>query len=442
MANARKTALTALVKIDVEQAYSNIALNNAIKNSQLNAIDSSFCSALVYGVLERKITIDYIISQYSKIQINKINKTVLNILRLGIYQIIFMDKVPNSAAVNESVKLARLKKQDNATGFINGILRNLTRAKNPIKLPDKSNMLQHLSIKYSFPESIINLWIKEYGQEITLDILKSIEGRPPIAIRVNTTLCTKEKLMNRLTDKDIEIEEVPFLEDALWVSHTGSIEDLEEFKRGLFFVQDTASQLLCKIANPKKNQVVTDVCAAPGGKTFNLSVLLNNTGKIYSYDLFDHKIELIRKTAKRLKLKNIECKVRDAQKSKNGEKSNVVLCDVPCSGLGIIRRKPEIRYKEDLGVDTLPKIQYEILCNSKHLVAKGGILIYSTCTLNRAENNDIAKKFLAQNKDFIKQKISLPKEIKRTIKEEDNEITLFPFENNTDGFYISVFKKV
>ncbi len=442
MANARKTALTALVKIDVEQAYSNIALNNAIKNSQLTSLDASFCSALVYGVLERKISIDYIISNYSKIQVQKINKIVLNILRMGVFQIVFMDKVPNSAAVNESVKLARLKKQDNATGYINGVLRNLTRASNPFRLPDKKDKLKFFSVKYSLPETVVDLWIKEYGQDIAVKTFESVLGRPPITIKVNTNLTTKEKLTARLIENDIEVEEVSFLKNALWLSHTGSIEELPEFKKGMFYVQDTASQLLCEIANAKQNNVVTDVCASPGGKTFSLSIAMNNTGKVYAYDLFAHKIELITKTAKRLKLKNVETKIRDAQKSSIGEKSNIVLCDVPCSGLGIIRRKPEIRYKEDLGLNTLPKIQYEILSNSKKLVAKGGILIYSTCTLNPSENNKVAEKFLKENKDFVKHKISLPKGIKRTIKEEENEITLFPFENNTDGFYISVFKKV
>ena len=442
MANARKTALNALVKINTQQAYSNIELNNVIKKSELNTLDASFCSALVYGVLERRITLDYIISTYSKLPLQKINSTVLEILRMGVYQIIFMDKVPNSASVNESVKLARLKKQDSATGFINGILRTITRDKNPFRLPDKKDKLKYLSVKYSLPENIIKLWISSYGESVAIKTIEATIGRPPIAIRVNTNLCNKEQLCNKLEPEDIDVKDVPFLKNGLWLSQTGAIEELSAFKTGLFFVQDTASQLMCEMIKPRVNQVITDVCSAPGGKSFNLSLQLKNTGKVYAYDMFEHKIELINKTAKRLKVKNIEARIRDAQKSPTGTKSNVVLCDVPCSGLGIIRRKPEIRYKEDLGIENLPAIQYEILCNSKKLVDKGGILVYSTCTLNPQENNKIASKFLAENKDFVQYKLDLPKAVKRTIKEEENEITLFPFENNTDGFYISMFKKV
>ncbi len=442
MSNARSIAVDILYKINVQNAYSNIVLNKVLKKSELSALDVAFCSALVYGVLERKITLDYIISCYSKTPVEKIDKTVLIILETAIFQLLYMDKIPESAVVNEAVNLSVKHRKIKVKSFINAILRNFLRNDKKYNLPPIKSKVKYLSVKYSMPEEIVRLWLNNYSDIVTEKLLASFIGRPPIVIRVNTNLCTKEELKEKLTLKNIEVQEIEVLENALILSKTGAIENLEEFKQGLFFVQDSGSQILCKLINPQKDNIITDVCAAPGGKTFNLSLMMKNTGKVYSYDLYEHKVKLIEETASRLKLENVVAIVSDATNCKDYNASDVILCDVPCSGLGILKRKPEIRYKEDLGYKTLPNIQYEILCNCKDKVKKGGLLIYSTCTLNRAENNNITKKFLKENEEFEPYKLNLPNGIKREIKESENEITLLPFVHESDGFYISVFKKV
>ena len=269
MANARKTALNILLKIQQENAYSNLALKSVLKASQLSAVDSAFCSALVYGVLERKITLDYIISSYSKMPLKKIEPAVLLILEMAVLQLLFMDKIPQSAAVNEAVKLARARHLNSAAGFINGILRSITRAQVPYTLPDENNKTKHLSIKYSVPEQIISLWFNSYGEEITVNMLSSLCGRPPIAVRVNTNLCSKSELISQFKSDGIKAEDIPCLRFGVWVSGTGALDTSQAFKKGLFFVQDAASQLLCELINPTQSLTVTDVCSAPGGKAFN-----------------------------------------------------------------------------------------------------------------------------------------------------------------------------
>lgn len=442
MADSRNVALKVLLKIENEDAYSNIALNNAIKENKLNGIDSAFVSALVYGVLERKITLDYIIRSYSKIPLRKIESKTKNILRLGILQLLFMDKVPDSAAVNESVNLAKKHKLQKSSGFINGVLRSITRAEIKYTLPDKSNKLRYLSVKYSVPEDIVRLWINSYGELNAEGILKSLSGRPQICCRVNTLKTDKARLAAELEKQGVKTEEVKFLPDALYLENTGSVERLSAYKSGLFHIQDASSQLCVSCLSPKPRQIMLDICAAPGGKSFTAAQLMNDRGKVFSCDMFEHKLKLINCGARRLGINSVVTFLRD------GERDDVtlpladrILCDVPCSGLGIMARKPEIRYKDDIISEQLPKLQYKILCNSAKYLANGGVLVYSTCTLNPAENNENAKHFLFEHPDFYGIEIKLPNGIERAVSEEPYEITLMPHKAKTDGFYFAVFGK-
>lgn len=442
MSNPRNTALNVLMKIEQDNAYSNIALNNAIRENKLSGVDSSFVSALVYGVLERKITLDYIIKQYSKIPLRKIEIKTKMILRLGILQLLFMDKIPESAAVNESVNLAKKHKLQKSSGFINGILRSITRSEEKYKLPDKSDKVLYYSVKYSAPQELVKLWINSYGELNTEQLLKSLGGRPKICARVNTLKSDKNSLIAELAKENVKAEEIPFLENAVSLTETGSIERLSAYKSGKLHIQDASSQLCVDFLSPKPREVLLDICSAPGGKSFTAAQYMCDRGKIFACDLYDHKLKLISDGAKRLGIHSIVTLKRDGASSDVSlPLADKILCDVPCSGLGILSRKPEIRYKDNLITADLPELQYKILCQSAQYLANGGRLVYSTCTLNPAENNKNARRFLEEHPDFYGVKLSLPPQINRAIDENDYEITLMPHTSGTDGFYIAVFGK-
>lgn len=443
MSNARMSALKVIKKVLNDGAYSNITLNNVIKEDNLDGRNASLCSALVYGVLERKILLDYIIRQFTTMRLKKIENDVLNILRLGVLQLTFMDKIPESAVVNESVKLAKALRLNKASGFINGVLRSFVRAECKYKLPNKnSDVVKYYSVVYSVPENIVKLFINSYGEDNAVSILESLNDRPPLTIRVNTLKTTTDRLINSFASHNIKAEKIDGFENALNLSSTGSIENTSEYRNGLFHIQDIASQLCCEILKPQKNMTIYDVCSAPGGKAFTIAENMQNSGKISAFDMYEHKVKLIKNGAYRLGIKNVSAVVRDALDKRLMPLADRVLCDVPCSGLGILRRKPEIRYKEDLGLDTLPEAQYSILDNSAKCVKKGGILIYSTCTLNPAENENNVSRFLSQHLEFKPLKIKIKSDIIKRISTMENAVTLLPDKNGTDGFFISAFIKL
>ena len=441
MPNPRAVAFRVLLKIEQDGAYSNLALNHAIRENKLSGVDSAFVSALVYGVLERKITLDYIIKQYSKIPFRKIETKTKTILRMGVFQLLFMDKVPDSAAVNESVDLAKRQRLQQSAGFINGILRSITRTQPPYTLPDKKDIFSYYSIGYAVPQSLVKLWLAAYGETNTEQLLQSLGGRPKLYIRVNTLKTDKAALKKALEQEGVVCEDVPALENALSLSHTGSIERLAAYKKGWFHVQDLSSQLCVACLAPQPDTVLHDVCAAPGGKAFTAAQYMQNRGKIYACDLFDHKIKLMRTGARRLGVTNILAGKRDAATGMPLPLADRILCDVPCSGLGILSRKPEIRSKEDLLPADLPQLQYQILCHSAERLASGGTLVYSTCTLHPAENGDNVRRFLEEHPDFAGEPLTLPQTVQRAVQEHPYEITLMPHTAATDGFYLAKLKK-
>lgn len=442
MADVRKIAFNTLYRVLFDEGYSALVLNNSIKDNNLNKVDASFLSHLVYGVLERKLLLDHILSQYSKIKPKKIENKTLLILELGLFQLLFMDKVPSNSAVDESVKLSKKVGAYKSSGFINAVLRNFIRSDMKYTLSSESDKIKHLSIRYSCPEFLVSMWLEQYGEEITLSILNGLAERPPLTIRVNNLLTTKEELIKELTECGVEVEKVEFLPYALNIRNTGSIENLKPFKEGKFYVQDCASQLCCEILDAEENMTICDICSAPGGKSLYSALRMNNKGKVYSYDLYEHKIKLIRDSAKRLSVDIISADVRDALDDNYPLPTcQRLLCDVPCSGFGIIRRKPEIRYKKATIVDNLPQLQYSILCKNADMLAEGSVLVYSTCTLTNAENKDVVNRFLEHHKEFVPEKIDLPVNFNRFIDEPEHMLTLLPFKNMTDGFFIAKFRK-
>ena len=327
-----------------------------------------------------------------------------------------------------------------SSGFINGVLRSVTRADEKYSLPDiNKDREYYYSVKYSCPRDLVSLWLSAYGENATVGILENLSGRPQLSARVNTLKTTCEKLIKELESDGVTAEKSGLCENALVLKNTGSVEVLNAFKYGEFYIQDIASQLCVKALNPQPNDIMIDVCSAPGGKSFTSAQYMENRGKIYSFDIYEHKLSLINSTAKRLGIDIINTDIRDAEKdTRELPTADKVLCDVPCSGLGVLSRKPEIRYKKNLLSDELCELQYRILLNSAKFTAYGGTLVYSTCTLNPAENIANVNRFLKENSDFTPDKLNLG--IKSVIDEPDNVLTLFP-NGKTDGFFIAKFKR-
>ncbi len=439
MADVRKIVKKALLRID-EGGYSNLVWDNILTTSQLEVRDASFGSALFYGVLEREITLDYIIGKFSKLPPSKISKEVRTVLRMGIYQMLFMDKVPESAAVDQSVKLIKNSSQSKASGFVNGLLRSVARAGENVLDLSKLKNIDKLSVEYSVPKELATHLVNNYGIENTIGILSHSFGRPTLNVRVNTLKTNSDDLKSALCEQGAKVEKSSVCKDYLEISGLGSLEKCQQFIDGFFHVQDTASGLCCEALNPEKGERVLDLCAAPGGKSFTMAEMMKNEGELLSLDLYDHKIKLINDGASRLGINIIKAQINDAQIN-NPELGtfNKVLFDLPCSGLGIIRRKPEIRYKNVANLDIFPDLQYSILCQNVDRMESGAVAVYSTCTLNPFENQKTVERFLNEHKSF--EPVEILPDLKRVMNEPNNMITLMPHVHGTDGFFISAFKK-
>ena len=434
--SARQIAFEILLKIEKDKAYSNLAIDSAVKAYCPDSTDCAFISHLVYGVIERKITLDYIFSEYLKQPVNKLKKDVLTILRLGTYQIVFSEKIPESAAVNESVKLAKNNKCGHASGLINAVLRNV--AKNGFQLNESLSATEKISIKCSAPEDLVKFLSYHYGEENAELFLQSALKPKKVIIRVNTTKTTTENLVNELKNEGVECKAL-ILDNALEIKLNKAVYELDSFKKGFFHVEDLSSQLCVEALGAFPGCTAIDVCAAPGGKSFTIAENMNNQGELFSCDIYEQRTKLIDDGAKRLGLSCIKPSTNDASEFNHDFPSaDVVLCDVPCSGLGIIGKKPEIKYKNLDEIKELIPIQKEILSVSSQYVKKGGRLVYSTCSVNPNENRKICDAFLKDNPDFYSVKV-LP-EVERAVDEGDY-LTLFPHKNNCDGFFIALFER-
>lgn len=436
MKSARQTAYEILLKIEKDGAFSNLAIDSALSSSALEQKDKAFVSALIYGTVERLLTLDYQIERYLSKPLKKLKKNVSAILRLGAYQVLFLDRVPNSAAVNESVKLAHDNNMQYAAGMINAVLRKIS--DNGLALPDESaDKFEYLSVKYSCPVPLIAMWTKAYGEDNTEELLRSSLEPSPITLRVNTLKITAEKLIDELKKEQTEALPVQGNENALYItSLSKGIENLDCLKKGYFHIQDIASQYCAKALGAKKGDRVIDLCSAPGGKSFTVAQEMSDDGDILSCDIYPARTQLIDDGAKRLGINCITTCVADATRFyPNLKKADRVLCDAPCSGLGVIRRKPEIKYKPLDEFKDLPDVQYSILSNAAEYVKKGGRLVYSTCTLNKKENDKVCDKFLLQHPNF---KCIQPLEIDTF---GEKYYTLMPHKNGCDGFFIAVFEK-
>lgn len=425
---ARNLAVKVLYRIDEEKAYSNIVLDEVLNlnREKLTNKDIGFISELVYGVTTWKLTLDCIIQKYSKIKLKKVSPIVKNILRVGAYQILFLDKIPKSAAVNESVNLCK-KYSVKSTGFVNAILRKVDK-EDLIELEKIENDVERISKMTSMPEWIVKKLISELGKEKAEEICKNSNIRPKISLRVNKLKIAKEELVKRLEEKNIEIENGS-LEDFIYVNSVKNITNLEEYKEGLFTMQDESAALTALVLDPKEGENILDCCSAPGGKTTYLAELMNNKGEITAWDLYENRLKLVDENAKRLGINIISTEANDATilKEEYIEKYDRVLLDVPCLGLGVMRRKPDIKWqREEKDVEEISNIQINILEVCSKYLKKGGKLAYSTCSILKEENDDIIERFLKENTNFKKNG-----ESKKIYTDEKN-----------DGFYICLLERI
>ena len=400
---AREIALKILYRIEQEKSYSNIVLNEEIQKNRtkLNEKDIGLISEIVYGTTTWKLTIDEIIKKYSKIKLKKISTWILNILRMGIYQIIFLDKIPKSAAVNESVNLAKKYGHTSSSNFVNAILRKVDK-KDYEEFENIENFVERISKQNSMPEWIIEELLKQNNNEKVEEICRNLTLKPNITIRINNLKTNKSELKDKLKEKGVIFEDTD-LEDFLIIKNLKNIEKMDLFNEGYFTIQDESAGLTAKILDPKPNERVLDACSAPGGKTTYIAELMKNKGEIYAWDIYSHRLKLVEENYKRLGINIIKTEMKDAAifDEKYFEKFDKILLDVPCLGIGVIKRKPDIKWtrkKED--IQKISEVQLDILKKCSNYLKDGGTLVYSTCSILEEENEKIIEKFLKENKKF------------------------------------------
>ena len=428
---ARETALNALIACRKDGAWSNGVLKEYIRRDRLDAREAALAARLCYGVLQNRGKLDFYLKQLLTGRIKDLHPAVHDILHLGLYQIYEMDKIPASAAVNESVTLAKkyCRKVRSAPGLVNAVLRNGVRTKGTQKEPTA------LCDRYSHPQKLIDLLGSYVGKDRLETMLAANNTIAPTVVQVNTLRTTTEELISLLEREKVTAQKHPWMPDCLVLSATGNLEQLQAFQKGLFYVQDAAAKLSVLCAQLPENGKVLDCCAAPGGKTFAAALAMNGTGSIISCDFHPHKITLIQNGAQRLGFSNVTAQAQDASQCRPewAGKMDAVIADVPCSGYGIIRKKPDIRYKDPDTMQELPELQRQILKTQAQYVKPGGLLLYSTCTLVRAENEGVVEAFLAQSPDFTLEKLPLPDIFPENT---TGMLALVPGEYATDGFFI------
>ncbi len=430
MHNQRKVLVSALLKAE-KDGFSNIILDNILKESDLSSVEKAFITFGFYGVLERKKSIDYVLNKFLKKPIEKAPPYTRAVLRSGAYQIIFMDKVPSSAAVNESVKLIKKSKEGGNSGLVNAVLRKVATENFKEEIEKSSDP----EVRFSVNKWIYNAICNDYSVDIADEFFKETLNSPCVFVRLNSLKNNAYELVSEeLASKNSNLVETDF-EDIFIAQGIREIETLKTYKKGYFFVQDYSSYFAAKALDAKPGDKILDCCAAPGGKSFSVALDMKNTGQITSCDIFDGRVSLIKKGAERLGINIIEAIVSDASKfnSKLGTFDKVI-CDAPCSGIGVIGRKPEIKYKEDSECAKLPQLQSEILQNVSKYVKSGGTLVYSTCTLLKRENQEVVENFLNNNTDFYP--VSVLEE------SEQNTLTRIPPKDMGDGFFIAKMKRV
>ena len=428
--NERELVLDMLLQITRDGEYSHIVIKNVLDKYQyLDKRERAFITRVVNGTLERMIEIDYIINLFSKVKVNKMKPLIRTILRSSVYQMKYMDSVPDSAICNEAVKLAGKRGFVNLKGFVNGVLRNISRNLDKINYPDEKDKVSYLSVKYSLPEWLVKQWLNVYDEETVKTIGSAFLEEKPLTVRFNERKIKKEDLVGLLKKEGVTVGEVPEIPCALYLSGYDHLSALPSFCGGLYQVQDLSSMQVALWSGVKEGDQVLDVCAAPGGKSIHIAELLNGTGHVEARDLTEYKVDLLRDNIERSGLTNIEAVCQDATVYDPDKKksADIVIADLPCSGLGVLGKKPDLRYKMNEKTEAdLVELQRKILSVVKDYVKPDGKLLYSTCTIHREENEGNVEWFLKEYPEF------------ELVKDKQ----MIPGKDTGDGFYIAIIKRV
>ena len=424
--NPRSAAAASLIAWEKNGRYANLEVAASLADSAMNEADRALYTALVYGVIERVITLDHIIAGVSSRPLSEIDREALCALRLGIYQLTFMDRIPPHAAVSESVNTAPVRSR----GFVNALLRSYLRGGCKYSLPE-GDPLARMSVEYSAPVELCQFWCQRYGEDLTSHLLTSTTRNPDVTLRVNPLVTSAENVVKEFPEGDASL--CPLAPDMVTVKSAAHIAD--GIAAGKYIVQDPASRLCVRALDPQPGETVIDTCAAPGGKTLSAALDMKNQGRIIAFDLHENKLSLIRRTAASLGIAILEVQARDARNPDPAliGRADRVLCDAPCSGLGVIGKKPDIKYKSLDSIRALPQIQYDILCGAAEYVRSGGTLVYSTCTLNPDENEHIVTRFLTEHPAFTAVDFDLGSAGGST----NGMRTFYPHLDGCDGFFIA-----
>ncbi|MEH7481846.1 16S rRNA (cytosine(967)-C(5))-methyltransferase RsmB [Neobacillus drentensis] len=441
--NVRAIAMDSLVAIEKNQSYSNLLLNNTIEKHELSPKDVGLLTELTYGTLQRRMALDYYLEPFVKDN-KKLANWVHHLLRLTLYQMIYLDRIPDRAAIYEAVEIAKSRGHKGIASLVNGVLRSIQREGLP-SMEEVSDPTKRLSLETSHPEWLITRWVNQFGYEKTKEMCEVNLTAPLQTARVNLTKISRDECVAILEEDGFQIEKSPIIPEAIR-SLKGNLASTIAFKYGMFTIQDESSMLAAYALGAKQNEFILDACAAPGGKSTHIAEKMDNTGEVISVDLHQHKVRLINDNAKRLGLENIKTSVSDSrqiQEKFNKESFDRILLDAPCSGLGVMRRKPDMKYtKTEKDIERLSTIQQDLLMSVSPLLKKDGILVYSTCTVDKEENEYTVKTFLENNPEFegdLSFKNRMPEAIQPLITGFDLQI--FPQDFGSDGFYIAVLRK-
>lgn len=438
MGSAREAAMLTLTACDRQGAWSEGHLKRILKERALDRRDAALATRLCFGVLQTRMTLDWYLERRCTGGLKKLEPKVLSILRISLYQILYMDKIPPSAAVNEGVQLTKQHcRNPRAAGMVNGVLRGILRDM-PLPPPQGRDALETLALQTSHPRWLVEEYAQELGMDGVQAWLNADNDQPPTTAQVNTCLCSVEQVVAELEQDGVEVSRHPWLPGCLLLAGTGDLERLSSYQKGFFYIQDAAARLAVTAAQIQPGQRVLDCCAAPGGKSFAAGMDMNNQGEIISCDIHAHKIKLLQAGASRLGLTILEAQLQSAAQRRQDwvEGFDTVLVDVPCSGLGIIRKKPDIRYKDPKPLDGLPKVQKEIVDNCAAYVRPGGVMIYATCTLRTRENQDVVTWFLQRHPEFSLEAFDLPHWGRQ-----EGMMTFWPHIHHTDGFFVARLRK-
>lgn len=444
---AREIALEVLLAVERGGAYANQALHKALEKYRPGKLDRAFATELTYGTLRTLNTLDWYLGHFIPHSVKAQAPEVRNVLRLGAYQILFMDRVPDFAAVHEAVEMARRYGHPGSAKFVNGVLRNLVRKKDEIVFPAlEEDAVGHISLRYSHPAWLVRLWINQFGVEETIELCLANNRPAPNTVRTNTLKITRAELIQKLREAGVDAVETALAPEGLHIEGFYAIGELQAYRQGLFQVQDESSMLAAHALSPEENSLVIDMAAAPGGKTTHLAQLMRNTGEIIAFDLYPHKLKLIEDNCRRLGVKNVHPRLGDARRPpvELEEKADYVLLDAPCSGLGVLRRRPDLRWvKSEDDIGRLVELQADMLAGAARCVRPGGVLVYSTCTLTLEENQHQIETFLRSHPQFYLESMTglLPPAVDSDGTLAQGYVQLLPHRHGTDGFFLSRMRR-